>query len=217
QPRRGVQLPERVYSSTLSLHTTTKVAEMLRQLVLGASRCVAPMSRQSRLVATQAAAAVQQQPRPVAAVEGEVVSLQLPSGEHHRLPVLWLRDNCRCPKCFNSQQMSRVIYWDELDTSVKPVDVQADDSTLSVKWSDGHSSQFPLEWLKERSFLPEDQKRWLDTTYRLPKVAWNAENYQSILRRFKFSDVVNSKEHLRGWLEAMAVYGVAIVYDAPTS
>ncbi|XP_047113969.1 gamma-butyrobetaine dioxygenase-like [Schistocerca piceifrons] len=188
---------------------------MLRNLLVSASRSLVPMSRQSRLVATQAAAAVQQHPKPVATVDGDLVSLHLPSGEHHKLPTMWLRDNCQCPKCFNSQQMSRIIYWDELDTSVKPADVQADEEKLAVKWSDGHRSEFTLEWLKDRSLLPEDQRKWLDTTYRLPKVAWNAENYNSILQRFKYSDVVNSKEHLRGWLEAMAVYGVAIVYDTP--
>ncbi|XP_049792672.1 gamma-butyrobetaine dioxygenase-like isoform X2 [Schistocerca nitens] len=188
---------------------------MLRNLVASASRSLVSVGRKSRLVSTQTGAAAQQHPKPVATVDGELVSLQLPSGEHHKFPIMWLRDNCQCPKCFNSQQMSRIIYWDELDTNVKPADIQADGEKLSVKWSDGHSSQYTLEWLQNRSFHPEDQKKWLDETYRLPKAGWNAENFESILQRFKYSDVVNSQEHFRGWLEAMAKYGVAIMYDTP--
>lgn len=39
-------------------------------------------------------------------------------------PIVWLRDNCQCTKCFDSQTYTRTIDWDSFDFDVQPKCVQ---------------------------------------------------------------------------------------------
>lgn len=39
-------------------------------------------------------------------------------------PLVWLRDNCTCDKCYHNQSISRIINWDEFDTNVAAKSVE---------------------------------------------------------------------------------------------
>ena len=46
------------------------------------------------------------------------------SGHCSRYPFVWLRDNCQCELCFHPVSLSRTFYLKDLDTEVRPLDVQ---------------------------------------------------------------------------------------------
>ncbi|XP_047003044.1 gamma-butyrobetaine dioxygenase-like isoform X1 [Schistocerca americana] len=182
---------------------------MLRAPVLGALRSLSANLASRRLLTTKSKA--------TALVQGEVVSVQFPEGDQHKFPTTWLRDNCQCSACFSPHMHSRLIHWRNFDVDVHPLSVEAADGNFNIKWSDGHNSSFQFDWLKERNFTSEKQKQWLSKTYRAPKETWNTQKFQSIIKRFKFADIIKSDQSLLLWLEALAVYGVAIVTETPSS
>lgn len=37
----------------------------------------------------------------------------------HYFPLVWLRDNCQCEKCYHEQSSSRILNWDSFNVDVK--------------------------------------------------------------------------------------------------
>lgn len=131
-------------------------------------------------------------------------------------PSVWLRDNCLCNECFNPHLNSRIIHYEKFDPFVKPASVKVGDCILSVEWEDGHKSEYSLDWLQERNFSPENQTKWLNSVYRLPKVPWGSKKFPSILKHFNFQNILDCNNKLLEWLESIAIHGVAIVEGTPS-
>jgi len=132
-------------------------------------------------------------------------------------PGVWLRDNCRCPACFHDSSQSRQLDWDHFDTSVKPLNVHmdADKKQLHIRWSDEHESFYDLEWLKHRSFDKDSQRSYLEEFYRPKTRHWAGAEFQEIAQRFEYDQVMSEDAALQKWLQALAVYGVALLSGAP--
>ncbi|KAK7791561.1 hypothetical protein R5R35_011064 [Gryllus longicercus] len=145
----------------------------------------------------------------------EVIQVQSADGNVLKYPWIWLRDNCQCSSCFNPKLQSRTIDWRTFDISVNPKSLHINNNILSIEWSDGHCSEFTLKWLHERSFTKDNQEKWLNDVYRLPKIPWSAADFPSVLKKFDYSDVIQSDKCLYEWLKALAEYGVAIVENTP--
>ena len=45
-------------------------------------------------------------------------------GDSDHFPILWLRDNCQCPKCYNESSMSRRLLMRDLDPDTSPSQVK---------------------------------------------------------------------------------------------
>lgn len=45
------------------------------------------------------------------------------SNEKLKYPLVWLRDNCQCSKCFHKGSSSRVLDWTTFDVNVTPINV----------------------------------------------------------------------------------------------
>lgn len=41
-----------------------------------------------------------------------------------KFPLVWLRDNCTCEKCYHKQSISRIINWNEFDTNIAAKSVE---------------------------------------------------------------------------------------------
>jgi len=132
-------------------------------------------------------------------------------------PGVWLRDNCLCEDCFHGSSKSRKLDWDNFDTRIRPEALEANEVTkeLKVKWSDSHESSFSLDWLKERSFQEERQKEYLREFYRPATKHWSGAEFQEIARHFSYEEVMSQDSVLMQWLQALAVYGVALLRNAP--
>lgn len=44
--------------------------------------------------------------------------------EELKFPVVWLRENCQCPQCFDKNSLSRMLDFSKFNINVKPVDVK---------------------------------------------------------------------------------------------
>ncbi|KAL7743278.1 hypothetical protein ACLKA6_012447 [Drosophila palustris] len=132
-------------------------------------------------------------------------------------PGIWLRDNCRCPACFHDSSQSRRLDWDHFDTSVRPVSlrVDSDKERVQVRWSDDHESTYDMDWLRRHSFDAESQTAYLNDFYRPPTSHWAGAQFEEIARRFEYDQVMAEDAALHQWLQALAVYGVALLNGAP--
>ncbi|KZP27449.1 Trimethyllysine dioxygenase [Athelia psychrophila] len=71
---------------------------------------------------------------------------------HH----IWLRDHCRCPKCFHPITKQRLVNTFEISPAIKPIHVQSKADGLQVTWPDvePHVSLYPWSWLQTNSYDP---------------------------------------------------------------
>ncbi|KAK2724868.1 hypothetical protein QYM36_001366, partial [Artemia franciscana] len=123
-------------------------------------------------------------------------------------PLVWLRDNCQCEKCFHPESKSRTLLLKEFDTHPAVLN-----GTLSVAWSDGHKSAFNSDWLLLRGFDNESQRKRSEQVCS-QKILWNS-GLKENLPRSNFFSAINENESLVCWLKSLQKYGVAILENAP--
>lgn len=136
-------------------------------------------------------------------------------GEIHKFPFVWLRDNCQCEECFHTTAKSRIIDWNTFNIEVKPLDVRDNNENIKVSWDDGHTSQYSYNWLKFRSFNPQNIEHYKNTYFRPPKITWNKDNFEQVFTKHNYNDVINTNKGLHNWLHNLAVYGVALIENTP--
>ncbi|XP_078576344.1 gamma-butyrobetaine dioxygenase-like [Branchiostoma floridae x Branchiostoma japonicum] len=85
----------------------------------------------------------------------ETVEVEWSAGGVDRFPYIWLRDNCQCSECFQSDLNKRLVLTSELDLDVAPAHAAARDrgNSLHVTWPDGHQSRYDWQWLRDRCFI----------------------------------------------------------------
>ncbi|KAK4871747.1 hypothetical protein RN001_015871 [Aquatica leii] len=64
-----------------------------------------------------------------------------------RFYYIWLRDNCRCEKCYSTffNQILNFIF--EVPLTIKPINCEIINDKLNIEWDDGHRSEYALNWL----------------------------------------------------------------------
>nr|XP_018917412.1 PREDICTED: gamma-butyrobetaine dioxygenase isoform X2 [Bemisia tabaci] len=130
-------------------------------------------------------------------------------------PSIWLRDNCQCPRCFDTQANSRTIDMMHFDWKVKPEQAQISAAQqLKVAWSDGHHSDFSLEWLKERSFDPDTQNAYLRRNYKFERKPWSARSFPEIFKKYDYRAIIEDDRVLLDWLTHLITYGVALIENS---
>nr|CAH0103769.1 unnamed protein product [Daphnia galeata] len=130
-------------------------------------------------------------------------------------PLVWLRDNCQCPACFDQSSQSRTINFSHFQVNQKFKHLAITKDIVEVQWEDGHQSSYNLQWLKQRSFLPKEQQGWLDAN-KAPYNTWNANYFKSI-PVLDFKAVLQDDETLLDWLHTLDVWGVCIFKNVPHS
>lgn len=99
---------------------------------------------------------------------GGRVSVSLPSGEEAVYHSIWLRDHCRCPRCFHPVTKQRLVPSYRIPLDIAPRGVRAAPDGLVVDWpavvaehddvgaqeEEGHSSTYPWSWLEHNGYSP---------------------------------------------------------------
>ncbi|KAG7169617.1 Gamma-butyrobetaine dioxygenase-like 1 [Homarus americanus] len=88
-------------------------------------------------------------------VDVKTIKAVFGDGTTSTYPHVWLRENCTCKSCFNSDAIARLFLIDDLCLDIRPNDAQVKGGNLHVEWSDGHLSTYTGKWLHERAFTPE--------------------------------------------------------------
>jgi len=148
-------------------------------------------------------------------VDGSMITIGTSTGEQHQYPSVWLRDNCQCPKCFNTTLQSRTVLWTRFDINIKPTHIVAESNQLKMVWSDGHESEYDLNWLLERSFAENVRKEWLKQHYPMARIPWDTAEFDNILKKYDFHDILSSDTLLLDWLENIATYGITLIHNTP--
>jgi len=128
-------------------------------------------------------------------------------------PWIWLRDNCQCSSCYESQAQSRIINLSEYDLNIKPTSTQANEEKISVSWEDGHVSTYGYKWLLERSFRPEQRQKFR-RSFESEQSLWEAD-FQEKIPRADFNQIMKDDKALLSWLENLDRYGFVLVENVP--
>ncbi|KAL0276202.1 UNVERIFIED_CONTAM: hypothetical protein PYX00_003816 [Menopon gallinae] len=125
---------------------------------------------------------------------------------------LWLRDHCRCDKCYNSITAQRKLNIDEIPTDVKVETAGIDNGVLKVTWEGGHESRYPISWLE--SCLFENYRKLLRREYKL----WDGSDVtHASIARVDHDELLKSDARLTDLMRSLVDYGVGFVKNAPVS
>ncbi|CAL4103214.1 unnamed protein product, partial [Meganyctiphanes norvegica] len=142
----------------------------------------------------------------------DTIRVEFADGSTSDLPHLWLRDNCQCEKCFSASAQGRISLLKNLDLDTTPVHVQElQNGSLTVEWSDGHTSEFSGEWLHQRAFNPTSRQKRRNQ-YALKKAPWAGDFRPQV---FDYRNMVEDDRHLLDWHLAMEKDGFALIRNSP--
>ncbi|KAK7086511.1 Gamma-butyrobetaine dioxygenase [Halocaridina rubra] len=139
------------------------------------------------------------------------VRVKFSDGTESDIPYVWLRDNCRCPDCYNQEAMGRKYLLTDLQVDVQASDIQSNDTTLKIQWNNGHVSEYPSEWLHARAFTPK-ARALRRNVYALPKEPWGADHR---LKEFDYESMKKDDRILLDWLLTMETKGSAMLKNVP--
>ncbi|XP_019850396.1 PREDICTED: uncharacterized protein LOC105312230 [Amphimedon queenslandica] len=141
--------------------------------------------------------------------DGKKIRLSVEGEPERRYHGVWLRHNCRCPKCLVVSSNQNIVHHSKLvDLSIKEASV--DDGSVHVKWDSAkgpHSCSFDVKWLKEFD-------------YSFPN-AFDKKNESSkpivtdTLPTIDCTDMMSSDEGLYEWLKQMNFYGASLLQNIP--
>lgn len=143
-------------------------------------------------------------------------------GEINQYPLVYLRENCRCPVCFHESSRQRAMDpVGEIDvmTEAGEVDMDKANGTVSITWPDGHVSEFDSHWLFERRFPQSHDGDWESGRESLAPRDVDVFGCELTgkIPTFSFLDALGRDEAAEfGWLNNMSRVGVALLTDVPT-
>jgi len=145
-----------------------------------------------------------------ASIAGDVVQIAWQDGRKTVFPSIWLRDNCRCPKCrhANGQRLFEITDLPD-DLALKQAGIQ--NGRLHLVWApDDHASEFSAEWLAAHELGAEARA----TRHEKP-VLWD----KSLIGNLPVSDWPSLQQDPAtevAWLDKYAAYGFGLLRNVPT-
>ncbi len=129
---------------------------------------------------------------------------------------VWLRDNCRCPRCRSPQTFERVSNTGDIPLDIAPRNAELSPAGgLEIVWdNDGMASSFAGDWLHAHRYAPEppDAPAVLPDP---PRTLWGGE-LNGRVPTFAYDEVSGSDEGLLAWIEALTEYGLVLTRGVPT-
>lgn len=145
---------------------------------------------------------------------------------------MWLRDHCRCPKCYNQATSQRSLPFLSISSDIKPHSCQLskDESKLLVTcWfsciikcqisttynfdvpgPDGHKSEYDSSWL-QRYLESKFRMRYLNKMNQM-RVLWEEGKAPSLIKSNYFNLVEkDDKSTLNEIVSSLLKYGMAVI------
>ncbi len=142
---------------------------------------------------------------------GRFLEVTWNDGRSYAFPLIWLRDNCGCPRCLHPRTRERTF--DLLTVPETPRVASAglaSRSAVMVLWGDdGHTSKYESDWLRQCAFESSG-----DDLARPDVTLWDA-SLSGCMPRFDYGAVMESEHGLEAWLSALLGHGVAVVANTP--
>ena len=136
-------------------------------------------------------------------------------GRESEFHYVWLRDNCRCPRCRSPQTLERVSFTGDIPLDIRPREAKLSPAGgLDIMWeSDGMRSSYTGNWLHAHRYSPEAPETPAITPVHA-RTLWGGELNRRI-PTFSYNEVKGSDEGLLAWIEALAEYGLVLVRGMP--
>ncbi|HVI91044.1 MAG TPA: TauD/TfdA family dioxygenase [Dongiaceae bacterium] len=141
---------------------------------------------------------------------GDLITLAWSDGTQSAFPAIWLRDNCRCPKCrhANGQRLFEIT---DLPATLKIGKTDLAAGMLTISWApDEHVSSYGADWLRANDLAPASRA----ARHEAPTL-WGAALKANLpvadWRQLKEDAVVEL-----AWHENFAAYGFGVLRHVPT-
>ncbi|GLB40713.1 putative protein of unknown function (DUF971) [Lyophyllum shimeji] len=150
---------------------------------------------------------------PIVSIGDNKVAIGWDTRTWSRFHNIWLRDHCRCPKCFHAITKQRLVNTFEIPHDITPVTVQPKAEGLEVKWpsSDSHISLYPWAWLQQHSYDPVIHK----TDAEKDKVLWGKKIEKSPPTVTYEEAMSEDDRGLFKWLTNIDKFGFSLVQGVP--
>ncbi|KAL7746558.1 hypothetical protein RI367_008085 [Sorochytrium milnesiophthora] len=143
-----------------------------------------------------------------------VVSVDLGGPEKDSSHSIWLRDHCRCEKCFHPITKQRLVNTLAIPSDIHPTEVLDSGAAVQLRWPDNHVSVFDKAWLKKHAYWPVLRSDALEKPAQ--KTLWDASIINK-LPTVNFTEVMGSDAGLGKWLDNIDVYGFSLVQGVPAN
>ena len=142
------------------------------------------------------------------------------NGTASRFPLSFLRDNCKCPQCFEpSSRQKRFNTVRDLmkDIEIDEAVISEDGQHLKCAWTGGHESRYSLQWLYSMR-MPEENEarpRNSDSLVKDELILWNREMMQDNIPFHDYNVVINEDKGLFDFLYSLYQNGILVLDNAP--
>ncbi|KIY43953.1 Trimethyllysine dioxygenase, partial [Fistulina hepatica ATCC 64428] len=133
---------------------------------------------------------------------------------------IWLRDHCRCPRCFHALTKQRLV--NTFDASyIAPLQVEAKQEGLEVTWPESttpHVSTYPWVWLQRHSYDPilrPESEPESSHVYVVQKILWGSKILQAPPTISYDEAMAPDDQGLYKWLCNINTFGFSFVSDVP--
>ena len=126
------------------------------------------------------------------------------SGTTSRFHYFWLRDNSPDSRTANGQKLHETNL---LDADVRPSSVDHSDETMTIEWSDGVHSVYPVSFLASWDY---DNARADNDRLAL----WDRDVEDQVVRH-DYDEVSSDRAKLKLWLQDVAALGFGLLGNVP--
>lgn len=141
--------------------------------------------------------------------------------EHGRtiLPLWYLRDLCKCPKCVDPHSKQRSFRTSDIPKDVQPRSVHWDGTHLEVEWANDitgydndHKSGWHIDYLKKPVLDPHEQ-----TSQNMKPLRWTSNLMNRLQHWVSYEDYMNDDAKFAAAMRNLSRLGLIFVKDIPDS
>ena len=142
-------------------------------------------------------------------------------GTASRFPYNFLRDNCKCPECFEPSSKQKLFNTARdlmMDIKIEEAVISEDGQHLKCMWPGGHESTYSLRWLHNVR-MPEENEFREENSDSLVKdelVLWNREIMQGKIPFYDYNAMMSEDKSLFDSLYCLYQHGLILIDNAPT-
>ncbi|KAF8802516.1 Trimethyllysine dioxygenase [Phlegmacium glaucopus] len=128
---------------------------------------------------------------------------------------IWLRDHCRCPKCFHPVTKQRLFNTFDIPKDIAPILAEPQPAGLEVSWpsKELHTSFYPWSWLQRNSYDPPLNRGQISND----KVLWGSKIIKSP-PTVAYEEVMAADDSgLFKWLSNVYRFGFSFVSGVPAT
>ncbi|EEB17668.1 gamma-butyrobetaine dioxygenase, putative [Pediculus humanus corporis] len=148
--------------------------------------------------------------------DSNILSIHFDNLKNLNFPIIWLRDNCQCDKCFDAVSNSKIHKPLNFTNEIIPSSINSTNDSVTIIWKDDHFSNFNKEWLCRHSFHKKHQIERLNEEY-VQQISWDSNDFNKFQPEisFRFDDIIKYDDTLLKWLETLAKFGVGKISGVP--